>query len=183
MQKTKLKQKTPLKAKTNLKKGGRIKAKKPKVAGVSQLKKEADMWFSTYVLYRDGEYRSDGWYSQCITCEKWVKLLYKKDGTIDRRKIHWGHFQSSRHNITRYHPENVHAQCQACNIHNQGEQFRYAQAIDRLYGEGRAKELQVLAKELHPFDKEELLSVITDCKTYIDHCLSHVDNYRGVDTD
>ena len=181
--------KTPLKAKTNLKKTRRI--KKPGIKfnyltdtiealdglGVAALKRVADQLFSIYVLYRDGEYRTDGWFSQCITCDKWVRLETKKDGTIDRRAIHWGHFQSSRHNITRYDEENVNAQCQSCNIHNQGEQFKYSQVLEYKYGDGTAKRLQKLAKQEHPFSKEELVQVIADCQNYILHCETHPDNY------
>lgn len=135
---------------------------------ISQLKKEADRLFSIYVLYRDGEKRADGWYSQCITDARWVKLIYTKKGEIDRRAIHWGHFQSSRHNSIRYHPYNVHAQCQICNIYNSGEQYRYSIQIDMRYGAGTAKKLEELSKQLHPFTREELLEIIARCQAYID---------------
>lgn len=171
MRKTNLKKSKNLTAKTQLKKK-RLK-NKPKPGSVSFLKKIADDIFSTYVVYRDGEYRVDGWYSQCVTCEKWIKLVYKKDGTIDRRAIHWGHFQSSRHNITRYDERNVNAQCYVCNVHNQGEQFRYSQVIDVKWGEGTAKELQGIAKQEHPFTVQELEEIISDAQKRVDYMLEH----------
>lgn len=168
--KVQLKQKTSLKAKAGLKPKKSIAAAKPK--GVAKLKKEADDLFSAYVVYRDGQLRADGWYSQCITCDKWVKLVYKKDGTVDRRPIHWGHFQSSRHNITRYDEENVNAQCQACNIHNQGEQYKYSLALDLKYGAGTATKLHQKAKQLHPFKREELEAIIEETRQQLDFYLN-----------
>lgn len=156
-----------LKRKTNLKKT-RKPPKKKDPESVSVLKKIADDVTSLYVVYRDGEKRADGWWSQCITCDKWVKLQFKKDGSFDRRPIHWGHFQSSRHNMTRYDERNVNAQCQACNIHNQGEQYKYSLALPLKYGDGVVEELVSLAKIHHPFKSDELHSIIDRFQKEID---------------
>lgn len=160
LRQSQLKSVRPMRKKGRLNKNGKT--------SISQLKKDADDLFSTYVVYRDGQKRADGWHSQCITCDKWIKLVYKKDGTIDRRPIHWGHFQSSRHNITRYHPENVNAQCSFCNVRNQGEQYKYSHALDFKYGDGTAAKLAQLSKELHPFTAEELQGIISETREELD---------------
>lgn len=77
------------------------------------------------------------------------------------RNAHSGHFQPEIKNATRYNEMNVNGQCGACNF-NQGEQYRYAKALDKKYGQGTADELEGLAKNNHPFTVDELLTIIHD---------------------
>ena len=130
--------------------------KKPTVA---TLKKKADTWFSKYVRYRDAQKRGEEYYAPCITCDKWLPI----------KQMHAGHFQSRRHNSTRYDDENVNAQCAACNTYNQGEQFKYAKALDLKYGDGTADKLEVLAQQYHKLTIQELEEIISEAKNNISH--------------
>lgn len=69
---------------------------------------------------------------------------------------------SRRYNSTRFHEQNVNAQCYRCNVLFYGEQYRYAQELDMKYGRGTAKKLQKLAKKPHKFTIEELQDIIKE---------------------
>jgi len=137
-------------------KGIGIMKKKPTVA---QLKKKADLYFSKYIRYRDATKKGGVYYAPCITCDKQLPI----------KQMHAGHFQSRRHNSTRYDDENVNAQCAACNTYNQGEQYRYAKALDLKFGDGTADKLVALAQEYHKLTIEELEGIIDESKSNIRH--------------
>ena len=126
---------------------------------ITQLKKKADIYFSKYVRYRDAQKRGGEYYALCITCDKLLLI----------KQMHAGHFQSRRHNSTRYDDENVNAQCPACNTYNQGEQYRYAKALNLKYGDGTADKLVLLAQEYHKLTVEELEGIIDESKSNIRH--------------
>lgn len=96
-------------------------------------KKKADRYFSKYIRERDTDYRGIG---RCVTCNK----------PIHKDKAHCGHFMSRRYEATRFDPKNCALQCPACNTFNQGRQFEFGQAIDKRYGEGTAKQLEIKSK-------------------------------------
>lgn len=142
--KSELKAKKPLATKTSLKSNAKPKKQaKPKV---NQLKKKLDGpgknngIFSKYIVRRDGV---------CITC-----------GATNN--LQSGHFQSRRHNNTRYDEQNCNAQCMSCNVWFHGEQYKYAKALDLKYGAGTAVRLEALAKIPHPFKVEELQALIEE---------------------
>ena len=102
---------------------------------VSKLKKELDKWFSLYIRLREA---NEFGYCQCITCNV---VKHYKDGMQN------GHFQSRKHLATRFSEDgNCEVQCVKCNVYSWGEQYRFALALDAKYGEGRAQELQYLAR-------------------------------------
>ena len=69
---------------------------------ISKLKKDYDKWFSIYIRIRDSENGN----SICFTCNK-----------IDHyKKLQNGHFQSRRHNSTRWDLKNCQVQCVKCNM-------------------------------------------------------------------
>ena len=83
-------------------------------------KARADRLFSLWVRQRDA---GGNEVCGCITCgifHSW-------------RSMHCGHFMSRRHESTRYHEDNAHAQCVHCNTYDQGKQFEHGQAIDELH--------------------------------------------------
>ena len=121
---------------------------------VAQLKKKADLYFSKYIRYRDSVKRADGYYCQCITCDKWNPVS----------QTHAGHFQSRRFSATRYDEENVNAQCASCNTFNAGEQYRYAKALEMKYGDGTAEKLEKRAREYYKLTTDELLGIIDEAK-------------------
>jgi len=126
---------------------------------LSLIKKKADIAFSKYIRYRDGQKRVDEWYSLCITCDRWLPL----------KQMHAGHFQSRRFSATRYNDENVNAQCSGCNTFNQGEQYKYAKALEMKYGDGTANKLEQLARGYHKLTVEELEGIINEAKHNIGH--------------
>lgn len=155
--KANLKTTRSLKSKSSIKTGAKSSlspSKKPKLKSVSQLKKEADKYFSLYVRYRDGKKIKGEWYSQCITSGQWMPL----------KAAQAGHFMSRRYNSTRYEEENVNAQSYRDNVLFYGEQYKYALAVDLKYGDGTAAKLAKMAKVPHQFTREELLQIIHDAK-------------------
>ena len=115
---------------------------------ISKLKKELDKWFSLYIRLRD----SENGLIQCFTC-----------GTVKNYKsgMQNGHFQSRSHLATRFCEINCQPQCVGCNMFKQGEQYKFALALDAKYGEGTAEELQFKARQtikLSRIDYEEKIS-------------------------
>ena len=102
---------------------------------ISKLKKELDKWFSLYVRLR---YSENG-LCQCFTCGK---VSHYKSGMQN------GHFQSRKHLATRWDEENCQVQCVGCNMFKAGEQYKFAINLDAKYGEGKAEELESLARTI-----------------------------------
>ena len=107
---------------------------------ISKLKKELDKWFSLYIRIRD----SENGLVQCFTC-----------GCVKpyNRGMQNGHFQSRSFLATRFDEENCQPQCVACNMFRQGEQYKFALNLDAKYGEGKAEELEILAKSVVKFTR------------------------------
>jgi|TARA_R110002020_G_scaffold443610_1_gene654865 hypothetical protein len=114
---------------------------------ISKLKKELDKWFSLYIRIRG----SENGLVQCFTCG--VVKHYKSG-------MQCGHFQSRRFMATRYDERNQ-IQCIKCNMFEQGEQYKFALALDAKYGEGTAEDMQIKARQIQKFsriDYEEKIS-------------------------
>ena len=123
---------------------------------VSKLKKELDKWFSLYIRLREAnEYGM----CQCITCGKVGH--YKKDGMQN------GHFQSRKHLSTRFDEENCQVQCVKCNVYAWGEQYKFSLALDSKYGEGKAQELQFLARTTLKISRVEYEEKISYYKSLV----------------
>ena len=115
---------------------------------ISKLKKELDKWFSLYIRLRDADFNG---YSYCFTCFKFDHY----------KRMQNGHFQSRRFLATRFDEENCQNQCPACNVFRYGEQYKFALGLDTKYGEGKAEELEVLARttiKLSRIDYEDKIS-------------------------
>ena len=108
---------------------------------ISKLKKELDKWFSLFIRLRDA---TEEGLVQCFTCGA---VKYYKKG------MQCGHFQSRSFLATRFDEENCQPQCVACNMFKQGEQYKFALYLDAMYGEGKAQELQYLAKSIVKFTR------------------------------
>ena len=120
---------------------------------ISKLKKELDKWFSLFIRLRDS---TDEGLVQCFTCG--VVKYYKKG-------MQCGHFQSRSFLATRFDEENCQPQCIGCNMFKQGEQYKFSLYLDTKYGEGKAEELQYLAKSIVKFtrvDYEDKISYYKD---------------------
>jgi hypothetical protein len=128
-----------------------------KTKSVSKLKKELDKWFSLYIRLREAnEYGM----CQCITCGKVGH--YKKDGMQN------GHFQSRKHLSTRFDEENCQVQCVKCNVYSWGEQYKFSLALDGKYGEGKAEELQFLARTTVKISRVEYEEKISYYKSVVE---------------
>ena len=119
---------------------------------ISKLKKELDTIFSLYIRLRESE---EG-LVQCFTCNK---VSHYKSGMQN------GHFQSRKHLTTRWDEENCQVGCIKCNIFNFGEQYKFSIALESKYGEGKAEELEFLARtimKVSRIDYEEKISYYKD---------------------
>ena len=123
---------------------------------ISKLKKELDKWFSLYIRLRSAnEYGM----VQCFTCG--VVRGYK-DGMQN------GHFQSRKHMATRFDEENCQVQCIKCNIFDSGQQYLFSLRLDEKYGEGRAEELQYLARTTLKISRVEYEEKISYYKSLVE---------------
>ena len=124
---------------------------------VSKLKKELDKWFSLYIRLRNAnEYGM----CQCFTCGV---VRHYKDGMQN------GHFQSRKHLATRFSEDgNCEVQCVKCNVYSWGEQYKFSLALDLKYGEGRAEELQYLARTTLKISRVEYEEKISYYKSLVD---------------
>lgn len=121
---------------------------------ISQLKKEADKYWSQYIRLRDSDKYGIG---ECITCGA---------------KKHWkqqqcGHFVSRSCNALRYDDENTNLQCVGCNMFKSGEQYLYSKALDLKYGDGTAEKLHAQRHKSHKFTAQELQDIIDEAKANI----------------
>lgn len=125
-----------------------------KTKSLSQLKKDADKWFSIYIRQRDSDKNG---LATCITCG--TKKPWKE--------MQAGHFVSRRVNSLRFDEENVNCQDYMCNVMRYGEQYKYAQELDLKYGAGTAERLHNRRFETHSFTRQELQDIIDDAKANI----------------
>lgn len=100
--------------------------------------KDSNLWvpFSKYIRLRDSD---ENGICTCFTCgdrQEW------NSGGMQA-----GHFVGRRHWSTRYHEQNVHAQCTRCNMYQSGMQYEYGLKLDQKYGEGTAQKLFELSKQ------------------------------------
>ena len=124
---------------------------------ISKLKKELDKWFSLYIRLRSAnEYGM----VQCFTCG--VVRGYK-DGMQN------GHFQSRKHMATRFDEENCQVQCIKCNIFDSGQQYLFSLRLDEKYGEGRAEELEHLARTTLKISRAEYEDYISYYKNIVEN--------------
>ena len=124
---------------------------------ISKLKKELDKWFSLFIRLRDA---TEEGVVQCITC-----------GCIKHYKLGMqnGHFQSRGFLSTRFDEINCQPQCVGCNMFKQGEQYKFALALDAKYGEGTAQELQFKAKQITKITRAEYMEKISYYKEAVEN--------------
>ena len=123
---------------------------------ISKLKKELDKWFSLYIRLRDtNEYGL----VQCVTCGC---IKHYKKGMQN------GHFQSRSYLATRFDEVNCQPQCVGCNMFKQGEQYKFALALDNKYGQGTAEEIQLKTKQIVKITRIEYEEKISYYKDAVD---------------
>ncbi|MAB40148.1 MAG: hypothetical protein CL525_13780 [Aequorivita sp.] len=119
-----------------------------KTQTISKLKKKLDSIFSKFIRLRESK---DG-QAICFTCQK-------QDSW---KKLQAGHFQSRRHQSTRWCEINVQNQCVKCNIYSQGEQYKFAKLLDIKYGEGTSDKLELNARKITKLAKWEIEELIQE---------------------
>ena len=119
---------------------------------ISKLKKELDKWFSLFIRLR---WATNEGLCQCVTCGK----------VGHYKEMQNSQFQSRRHHSTRWNEKNCQVGCVKCNVFNYGEQYKFSLYLEGRYGEGTAKELEYLAKQIIKIsrsDYEENISYYKD---------------------
>jgi len=125
--------------------------------GVKGLHNKLWKIFSLYIRHRDAfGFVGDDLSARCITCQKVYSI----------KRMDAGHFISRGQSATKYHEQNVHAQCKGCNI--TGEQYQHGTVIDQRYGLGTAEGLYRLSKKEKRFTVEELENMIIEYKEKLD---------------
>jgi hypothetical protein len=133
---------------------------------ISKLKKELDTIFSVYIRLREA---NEYGYCQCFTCGV---VRHYKDGMQN------GHFQSRKHLSTRFSEDgNCEVQCVKCNVYSWGEQYKFSLALDAKYGEGRAEELEFLARTTLKISRAEYEEKIS----YYKNLVSNLKEEKGIE--
>ena len=109
----------------------------------------------------------DGVFSQ------WVRYSHAIDGRVkcftcdvekDPKEMQAGHFQSRGKYSTRWDWQNVKPQCVGCNMFKQGEQFKFALNLDKLYGVGTAEKIMIRSNQMRKYSTVELEDMISKYK-------------------
>lgn len=105
--------------------------------------KKLDKVFSEYIRLRDAD---ENGICTCITCGA---------------KHHWknmdnGHFIKRQHMSLRYNEINCNAQCRKCNWLGQGEDVKYAAALQKKYGPDIVEKLLLAKNKTVKFTQFEI---------------------------
>lgn len=135
--------------------GDRPKRKMHKLPKLSTLKKKADSVYSEWVRRKDAVNDM----VKCVSCGK-VHHWKEMDA---------GHY-FKRHKLgTRFHDDNVHPQCKACNIFKDGNYPDYADFMFRKYGQYFMDNLKQIADAPKKYTASDYLEMIEDFKSRIEH--------------
>jgi hypothetical protein len=129
----------------------KTKQKTKGIIRVSDLKKEAQKQFNKYIRLRDKDL-------PCISC-----------GTTEARAWHAGHYWAQGMNgVLRYEENNVHKQCDSCNIWKHGNLLNYRIGLVRKLGPERVEYLDLYHKDIKKWSREELEQIISKYKELSD---------------
>jgi hypothetical protein len=120
----------------------RIRKRTKKPLGV--LKRKLDSAFGAMVMERDKG-------RLCFSC-------------MDVPGTQPGHFMRRGLQSTRWHPDNVHAQCFRCNCVESGNQLAYAETLDLANGQGTSLRLRQLSRQSWKPSREALESLLAAAK-------------------
>jgi len=112
----------------------------------STVVKELDKVFSLYIRQRDANL--DG-FTECFTCGR----------SNHWKKLQCGHFMSRARYSTRWDEENCRPQCYGCNVMQQGQQYIFAQNLDK-ESPGKADAMHVASLQVVKFSTVELEDMI-----------------------
>lgn len=118
-----------------------------------QLLKLAEKHFNAYIRNRDDQ----GGYFVCISCQK--------PKAIQRTCYHAGHYLSAgHHSFTRFNENNVHGQCDRCNLYLSANLINYRINLLKKIGEDAVQELEQSKNRFMKWDKLELIAIIETYK-------------------
>lgn len=114
----------------------------------SKLVKKLDVVFSQWVRMSNADHKG---FCKCVTCGR----------SYHWKQIQAGHFMSRKHYSTRWDEDNVKPQCKACNVFNQGEQYKYSIHL----GQELSESLLSKSRQIQKFttaDIEYLIELYSD---------------------
>ena len=109
--------------------------------------KKLDKVFSAFIRLRD---TMPNGYFKCISCGQ-IKPFKDCD---------CGHYFSRRHMATRFHPDNAHGECSACNRFSADHLENYRRNLIRKIGQSRFDQIYVLAHSECHWTEGELQQMI-----------------------
>ena len=116
-----------------------------------QLTKKLDVAFSKMIRKRDDK----GGYFICCSCGQ----------TKSSEQADAGHFINRKWVSTRWHEENVHSQCRACNRFDEGNASGYALFMINKYGKERVEFLQALSRHTAKYSDSDGELMLKDFKS------------------
>lgn len=116
---------------------------KKEVLTLSDIKKEAQKIFNTFIRLRDAN-------KPCVSC----------GGSLGEKYDAGHYFSMGGHGAVAYNEDNVHAQCVRCNRYLHGNLIQYQIGIEQRIGGEKLIELHEKAHETKKFTKHELLDII-----------------------
>jgi len=121
--------------------------------------KKVDAVFSQYIRLKASD---ENGYGECYTCGS--KRHFSE--------VHCGHFMSRACMNTRWEELNCAFQCARCNCFRSGEQYLFAQHLDRDHGEGTAERLHIASKQTRKWTRAELEALYHHYKRKVDELKS-----------
>lgn len=136
-----------------------MKRKKKKTKSIAKLHNEAAELLQLLVRLKAAD---DNGYCSCVTCG--ITKYYKKDG------IQGGHFMPRGRAPTKLLEENIHPQCESCNLY--GMKFHDASQVYTLYmidmyGREEVDRIIALSATKHKWIRKDLEETITDLRIRI----------------
>ena len=129
----------------------------PRKISRKNLIKKLDSVFSEYIRRK---YADKNGIVKCYTCEK--KAYWKGQGNQN------GHFIRRASRILRWDEDNCRPQCYACNCHRYGQQYIFAQNLNKEFGYDKAAELLQKSRQLIKQADFELIELIDHYKSLVD---------------
>lgn len=120
----------------------------PRKPTLKTIKKKADSVFSEYIRLLKSDKNGN---CVCVTC----------DVIKHWKRLQNGHYFERNRLGTRFHEDNCHPQCVACNVFKRGNYTAYAAFMYNKYGKDRVEELEQLSRKtikLTIHDYEEMIS-------------------------
>lgn len=136
-----------------------------------QLIREADKWWSRYIRLRDSSKLNGEWVAECIDSCGRKMVVMDAEGKW-KQGVDCGHFITRGVHSLRFNEFNTNAQNSYCNAWRDKEDMLegYRKGLADKYGQDTVDELKRLSKLPEAYKrpgKQELLTIIAECKEYV----------------